>query len=141
MSEHEIALIARHVAGLDNAHHAVDATRATLRVLGIRLAQRQPGPQPATHEPAGFPAGLPTGIAEAPPAPDQGATFGVEEFYRRVAYEEGRGCTIDDARAHARAVLAAMKASLTADDFAGLVTMLPNDYRTDLLSSVSENER
>lgn len=132
MKEHEIALAVRAIAGLDNAAHAVDATRATLSVLSTRLTGRGS---------ANLPVRLPAGIAEALPEPGQGATFGVEEFYRRVAYEEGRGCTADGAREHARAVIAALRGHVSGGEYADFVTQLPDDYRTDLLSTACGNER
>jgi uncharacterized protein (DUF2267 family) len=131
MNEHEVVLAVREISGLDNAQHAVDATRATLTVLSTRLTGQGS---------ANLPVWLPAGIAEALPEPGQGATFGVEEFYRRVAYEEGRGCTADAAREHARAVIAALKAHVSEDEYADFVTQLPDDYRTDLLSTAPGNE-
>jgi uncharacterized protein (DUF2267 family) len=63
--------------------------------------------------------------------------FGVEEFYRRVADEEGRGCTPDGAREHARAVVAELKARGQLDD---AVAELPHDYQDDLLSTAPADE-
>jgi uncharacterized protein (DUF2267 family) len=66
------------------------------------------------------------------------ASFGVEEFYRRVADEEGRGCTPDGAREHARAVVAELKARGQLDD---LAAELPDDYQEDLLSTAPADEQ
>jgi uncharacterized protein (DUF2267 family) len=126
MKEHEIVTAVERTSGLDDADHAASATRATLAVLGERLAG---------HEPRDLAAQLPPGIAEALPESGGGATFGVEEFYRRVADEEGRGCTPDGAREHARAVVAALRSGVSDGEFADLVAQLPNDYRADLFST------
>ncbi|HEY7597736.1 MAG TPA: DUF2267 domain-containing protein [Actinophytocola sp.] len=132
MREQEIVAAVRDISGLAGADHAADATRATLAVLGIRLAGA---------EPRNLAAQLPAGIAEALPEAGRGATFGVEEFYRRVADEEGRGCTVDGAREHARAVVAALKAGVPEGEFADLTAQLPDDFADDLLSTAPADER
>ena len=132
MKEHEIVTAVGRISGLADPDHAAAATRATLAVLGQRLSG---------EEPRDLAAELPPGIAEALPRTGQGATFGVEEYYRRVADEEGRGCTPDGAREHARAVVSALKAGVSDDEFADLASQLPEDYRTDLLSTASLDDR
>ena len=132
MKEHEIVTAVGSISGLDDEEHATAATRATLSVLGERLAG---------NEPQQLAAQLPEGIAEALPETGGRATFGVEEFYRRVADEEGRGCTPDGAREHARAVVAALKSGVSDNEFADLVAQLPGDYRGDLLSTASADDR
>jgi uncharacterized protein (DUF2267 family) len=131
MKEHEIVAALRRMSGADDSEHAEAATRATLAVLGERLGG---------GEPRDVTAQLPAALAEALPATGQGATFGVEEFYRRVADEEGRGCTPDGAREHARAVVAALRNGAGAGEFDDLVSRLPNDYRDDLLSTAPTGE-
>lgn len=126
MKEHEIVAAVRQNARLGDSEHATAATRATLSVLGQRLAG---------HEPRDLAAQLPPAVAEALPATGGGETFGVEEFYRRVAATEGRGCTHDGAREHARAVIAAVKAGISEDEFADLMSQLPGDYQRDLLAT------
>jgi uncharacterized protein (DUF2267 family) len=130
MKEHEIVTAVRRMSGADDSEHAEAATRATLAVLGERLAGGEPRDVTA----------LPAALAEALPATGQGATFGVEEFYRRVADEEGRGCTPDGAREHARAVVAALRDNVSEGEFADLTAQLPNDYREDLLSTAPTTE-
>ena len=132
MEKNELVVAVRKISRLDNAQHAADATRATLAVLGRRLAG---------GEPERLAAALPPALAEVVPPAEPGATFGVEEFYRRVADEEGRGCTADGAREHARAVVAALKTVVAEDEFADLAAQLPNDYRDDLLSTAPADER
>ncbi|WP_255357222.1 DUF2267 domain-containing protein [Sciscionella sediminilitoris] len=85
--------------GLSDDEHARNATEATLTVLGQRLAG---------NEPADLAAQLPPSVAEALPESGGRGTFGLEEFYRRAGDAEGRGCTQDAAREHARAVVAAL---------------------------------
>ncbi|WP_116115388.1 DUF2267 domain-containing protein [Amycolatopsis ruanii] len=131
MKEHEIVAAVRRIAGLADAEHAAAATRATLTVLGQRLAGGEPGDLGGQ---------LPAGIKEALPETGEGATFGVEEFYRRVMDAEGRGCTQDGAREHARAVVAALKAGVSQGEFDDLVQQLPADYRDDLLSTAPADE-
>jgi len=126
MKEQEIVAAVRRTAGLEDAEHAASATRATLAVLGERLAGGEPGDLAAQ---------LPAGIKEALPATGGRASFGVEEFYRRVMDEECRGCTQDGAREHARAVVAALKAGVSRGEYDDLVQQLPADYRADLLST------
>jgi uncharacterized protein (DUF2267 family) len=131
MKEHEIVAAVRETSGLADAEHALAATRATLSVLGQRLVG---------SEPRDLAAQLPAGIAETLPDTGQGASFGVEEFYRRVAEAEDHGCTPDGAREHARAVVAALKAGITEAEFDDLTAQLPQDYQQDLLSTASVDE-
>lgn len=56
----------------------------------------------------------------------------MEEFYRRVTEDEGRGCTQDAAREHVRAVVAALKSGVTEGEFSDLQSQLSADYE-DLL--------
>ncbi|MFC4857867.1 DUF2267 domain-containing protein [Actinophytocola glycyrrhizae] len=131
MKEQEIVTAVGKLSGLSDADHAAAATRATLAVLGERLAG---------NEPRNLAAQLPQGVAEALPETGHGATFGVEEFYRRIADEEGRGCTPDGAREHARSVVAALKNGVSDGEFADLVAQLPTDYRADVLSTAPADD-
>ena len=123
MKEHEIISAVRQSAGFDTPEHAEQAVQATLRVLGSRLAG---------GETSDLAAQLPPGIAEVLPASGPGERFGLDEFYQRVAENEGWGCTTEQARQHARAVLAAIKASVTPGEFEDLTDQLPDEY-ADLL--------
>jgi uncharacterized protein (DUF2267 family) len=51
----------------------------------------------------------------------------VDEFYRRVAAEEGPGCTPEQARQHARAVTAALREAVGAE-YRHVLSQLPRDY-------------
>lgn len=132
MKEHEFVAAVGRTAGLENADRAATAVRAVLSVLGQRLAG---------DEPREVASQLPPSIAEALPATGAGGTFGVEEFYRRVAAAEGEGCTQDSAREHTRAVIAALKAAITKSEFDDLAAQLPGDYRQDVLATASATDR
>ncbi len=123
MKEHEIISAVKESAGFDSPEHAKQAVLATLKVLGSRLAG---------GETSDLAAQLPPGIAEALPASGPGQRFGINEFYQRVAETEEWGCTAQQARQHARAVLAAIKASVTPGEFEHLIDQLPDEY-ADLL--------
>jgi uncharacterized protein (DUF2267 family) len=131
MKHDEIVAAVRETAGLEDSEHAAAATRATLAVLGERLAG---------GEPHNLASQLPPEVAEALPISGGRKTFGVEEFYRRVADTEGRGCSNDGAREHARAVVAVLRSDVAAGEFDDLVQQLPCDYRQDLLSTAPVRE-
>lgn len=115
----------RETAGIDERERAERAVRATLGVLGRRLAGGESGDVASQ---------LPSGPAEMLPAEGPGERFGVGEFYERVARDEGEGCTADEARRHARAVAAALKVQLSGGEFDQLAAQLPPDY-ADLLGT------
>ncbi|SFQ65369.1 Uncharacterized conserved protein, DUF2267 family [Amycolatopsis arida] len=132
MKEHDIVAKVREIAGLEDNDHAAAATRATLEVLAQRLAGREP------HDLA---AQLPPAIAEALPDTGSGEEFGLGEFYRRVAAAEGRDCTLDGAREHARAVVAVIRQTVTEGELDDLVAQLPQEYRHDLLATAPVHEQ
>lgn len=119
MKEHEIVSAVQRSTGISDHAHAERAVRATLHVLGTRLAG---------GEPANLAAQLPPGLAEALPQTGAGERFGVDDFYRRVADEEGTGCGAMEARQHARAVGAVLKAAITPDELRDLLSQLPSEY-------------
>lgn len=123
MNEHEIISAVQQSAGLGTPEHAERAVLATLGVLGSRLAG---------GETSDLAAQLPPALAEVLPTSGPGQRFGLDEFYQRVAENEGWGCTAEQARQHARAVLAAIKASVTPGEFEDLTDQLPDEY-ADLL--------
>lgn len=123
MKEHEIVAAVAASAGIDDHELAERAVRATLTVLGSRLSGGQA---------ANVASQLPAPLAEAMPSEAPGERFDLTEFYRRVADAE-RG-TPDQARRHARAVLAALKAGLTGHEYDHLTAQLPADY-ADLLGT------
>lgn len=77
---------------------------------------------------------LPAELAAVLPVEGAGERFGVGEFYRRVADAEGERYTEQQARQHARATLAALKATLTGDEYDHIAAQLPADY-ADLLGT------
>ncbi|QKW36967.1 DUF2267 domain-containing protein [Actinomadura sp. NAK00032] len=123
MKEHELVSAVREGGRIDTPEHAERAIKATLTVLGQRLAGEQ------SHDLASQ---VPPRLAEALPAEGGGEAFGLEEFYRRVAQKEGTEQR--QARQHARAVIAAVKASVNPGLFEHLVTQLPAEY-DDLLGT------
>lgn len=125
MKEHEIVSAVRKTTEFSNPEDAERAVRATLAVLGERLAG---------GETSDLASQLPPALAEALPATGLGERFGIDEFYQRVAEREGPGCTPDHARQHARAVAQVLKGSVTPGEFDEVATQLPKDYE-DLLST------
>lgn len=124
MKEHEITAAVRRAAGLDDNDDAARVTRATLSVLGRRLAGQ---------EPRDLASQLPPATAEALPDTGGGEAFRIADFYRRVAEAEGSGCTEAVARDHARAVLSVVREAVTDGEFDNMTAQLPGDYRRDLL--------
>lgn len=125
MQQHEITSAVAQSAGIDNHEDAERAVRATVQVLGIRLAGGQT---------TNLASQLPAELAAALPADGPGDRFGVEEFYRRVAEAQGGNCTEQQARRHARATLAALKVGLTGREYEHIAAQLPPDY-ADLLGT------
>jgi uncharacterized protein (DUF2267 family) len=124
MKQDEIVSAIRATGGFDSAGQAQTAVRATLTVLGERISGGGTGHLAAQ---------LPAAFAEALPPVGGAERFDVNEFYRRVARLEGDACTAPRARRHARAVVAALKASITPAQFEDVAAQLPADY-ADLLS-------
>lgn len=124
MKEHEIVSAVEKTTGLGDPAHTEQAVRATVRVLGERLAGGE-----TRH----LASQLPDPLARELPPQGEGERFGMDEFYRRVAREEGQGCTASQARQHSRAVMTALRGSLTGHEFDDLATQLPKEY-DDLLS-------
>ena len=119
MKQQELVAAVRETAGTDTAEHTEQAVRATLAVLGERLAGGEPGDLASQ---------LPPALAKVIPSQGKGERFGIQEFYCRVAEREGSGCSERDARRHARATVAAIKTAITPGEFEHLVAQLPDDY-------------
>lgn len=100
--------------------HAKEATTVTLEVLGERLVGGEPADL-AAQLPAELKdlLGKHTGQAEA---------FDVDEFFRRIAEREGRGCTPEQASEHARAVLSTVAHSVSEGEIDNLRSQLPAGY-------------
>ncbi|MCZ2815126.1 DUF2267 domain-containing protein [Modestobacter sp. VKM Ac-2984] len=117
MQEHEFVSAVQQSAGIPDHEHAQQAVRATLMVLGQRLST----------EAADLAAQLPGELAGAVPTDGSVERFDLAEFYRRVAEAEGRGCTPEQARQHARAVTAALREAVGAE-YLHVLDQLPADY-------------
>lgn len=124
MKDDEFFSAVRTTSGIDDVDHCKDAVRATLAVLGQRVSGGQ------THNLA---AQLPGTVGSYLPPEGAGESFSVQEFYDRVANAEDRGCSAQQARRHARAVAAAIKAAVEPGEFDNLTAQLPAEYE-DLLS-------
>jgi uncharacterized protein (DUF2267 family) len=105
--------------GFDTRDHAERATRATLAVLGQRLAG---------GEPSDLAAQLPQELAELARYDGPAESFDAAEFYRRVAEREGTGCTPGQAREHAMAVMSTVVDQVSEGERQDLASQLPADY-------------
>lgn len=121
----EIVAAVQETGRISTRDEAETAVRATLRVLGERLAG---------GETRNLASQLPPDLARELPEEGSGERFDVNEFYRRVARHEGGPADEQRARRHARAVAAALKTSLTGRQFEHLATQLPSEY-DDLLQT------
>lgn len=107
--------------GLPDAAHADKALRATVAVLGERLAGQQP---------AHLAAHLPQELARELPTTGPGMPFDADAFVRRVRQKEGLGCSQDEVREHARAVLSmVLGPSLAGSERDDVAAQLPQDVR------------
>ena len=113
----------RESARIDSREHAEKAVRATVAVLGQRLA----------GEARDLAAQLPDDLAADMPTEAEAERFDLDEFYRRVAEKEGHGCTEAEARQHARATMVAIRESVGAE-WQHVLDQLPDDY-ADLVST------
>jgi uncharacterized protein (DUF2267 family) len=114
----EFVSAVRASAEIETYEKAEVAVKATLTVLGQRLASEAP------H----LAAQLPTELAEYLHAEDeQVEKFDLAEFYERVARLEGHHVDPAEARRHARAVTAALRASV-GDEYIHMLSQLPNEY-------------
>lgn len=125
MQQHELVSAVAHSAEISDQGSAERAVRATLSTLGRRLSGGQTG---------NLASQLPAAFADTMPAEGPGERFDLAEFYRRVAEAEGDRCTPQQARRHARAVLATLKVGLTGHEFDHVAAQLPDEY-ADLLGT------
>ena len=117
MKTHEFVSAVQDSARIPDHDHAEQAVRATLNVLGQRLST----------EAQDLVAQLPPELAEAVPTDGSVERFGLQEFYERVADKEGRGCSPEQARQHARAVTAALREAV-GPEYCHVLDQLPSDY-------------
>lgn len=118
MNTDEFVSAEQQSSRIDTHEHAEQAVRATLAVLGQRLAASE-AKDLAAQLPAELVAEMPTGT--------EVEKFGLDEFYRRVAAKEGHGCTEAQARQHARAVTTALRETV-GGEWQDILSQLPNDW-------------
>ena len=123
MNLDQIVSAVRESTRIDTREHAEKAVRATVAVLGQRLA----------GEAKDLAAQLPGDLAADMPTGTEAERFGLDEFYRRVAAKEGHGCSEAEARQHARATMVAIRESVGAE-WQHVLDQLPDDY-ADLVST------
>lgn len=110
----------QHRARLDSRGAAEAATRATLTTLGERLAGGKP---------SNVAGQLPQEIRlhlEREDGPAE--SFGVRDFYARVAERESAGTDLPEAAFHARAVLSVVDEATTGGDLQQVAQQLGDDY-------------
>lgn len=100
--------------------HASQATTVVLEVLGQRLAGAEPS-NLAAQLPEELKKPLSSHAGEA-------ESFDVDEFFRRVANREGWGCSPEQAREHARAVVATMASFVSEGELDDVRSQLPAGY-------------
>jgi uncharacterized protein (DUF2267 family) len=105
--------------GFETREHAEQATRATLAVLGERLAG---------GEPSDLAAQLPGELAELARYDGPAESFDTAEFYRRIADREQMGCMPGQAREHAMAVMSTVVDQVSEGERNDLAAQLPADY-------------
>lgn len=125
MQENQILSAVQDTARIPDRDQARRAAVATLQVLGRRLTG---------GETKDLASQLPGALGEALPEQGAGERFGVDEFYRMVAEAEADDCTPEDARRHARAVMSALRNSLTGREFDHIATQLSGEF-DDLLAT------
>jgi len=108
----------RNLADLANNEEAEKATRATLETLRERLAG---------NEPSNLAAQLPPEIAPYAEGSGGQESFGLDEFYSRVAQKEGVGQ--DEAAKHARAVATVLQTAVTGGELDDVRSQLGNEYK------------
>jgi uncharacterized protein (DUF2267 family) len=114
------------ITALPTVLDADRATRATLQVLGRRLAAC-PTKQFAYR--------LPAPLASELDEHDDAEEFDLDTFYDLVAERERVPASV--ARQHARAVTAALRATMPEAGFAQIAAQLPDEYH-DLLGSIAD---
>lgn len=101
--------------------HADAAAKQVLVALGQRLAGNEP------HDLASQ---LPGELQAPLLRPTSAAEIGddLDDFLRRVADREGRGCDTEEALTHARAVLGTIGSFVSAGEIRDLRSQLPTGY-------------
>jgi uncharacterized protein (DUF2267 family) len=114
-----VARVAEY-GGPPDRDRAEQATVATLELLGQRLAGREPS-NLAAQLPQEMKEPLTRHVGDA-------ESFDVDEFFRRLAEQEGPGCDPDQAREHARTVIKTLSSFVSAGELGDLQSQLPAGY-------------
>jgi uncharacterized protein (DUF2267 family) len=120
MQEHEFVSAVKESIGLPDNESAERAVRATLTVLGQRLAG---------GETKDLASQLPGGLKDVLPAEGGGERFDVDTFYQRIAEQEGDGVTVAQARQHARAIAKGLETALSDGEWQNFTSQLPQDFQ------------
>jgi uncharacterized protein (DUF2267 family) len=120
MQEHEFVSAVKESLSLPDNQSAERAVRATLTVLGQRLAG---------GEAKDLASQLPGGLKDVLPREGGGERFGVDTFYERIAEQEGDGVTVAQARQHARAIAKGLETALTDGQWQDVTSQLPQDFQ------------
>lgn len=104
-------------ASLDSRDAAMKATQATLEALGQRLFG---------GEPSDLAAQLPRELAGCLRQGPKSEAFDLSEFYRRISRKEG--IEIEEASAHARAVIEVLCEAVTQGEIDDIRSQLPEDF-------------
>ncbi|WP_277451506.1 DUF2267 domain-containing protein [Janibacter sp. DB-40] len=115
-----LATVASH-GGPTDREHAATATRTVLEDLGKRLVGNEPRDLASQ-----LPSEMQQPLLEHNGQQETGDDL--DEFLRRVAEHEGRGCGPEEALAHARAVLSSMATFVSAGEIADLRSQLPAGF-------------
>jgi uncharacterized protein (DUF2267 family) len=118
----------QHRAQLATTGQALSATRATLQVLGQRLAGGAPGDLAAE---------LPNELREYLPDPGPGESFDLDEFFRRVSASEGVDLPVSIH--HARVVIEVLQEAISPGAVSKVLDQLPDEYRP-LFTSGSQGQ-
>ncbi len=115
-----LVAVERH-GGPSDREHAEQATRTVLADLGKRLAG---------HEPRDLASQLPPELQDALLEHDgeQETSDDVDDFLRRVAEHEGRGCSPEEARQHAQAVFMTMADFVSRGEIDEVRSQLPAGF-------------
>ena len=106
-------------ARLGSQGAAMRAICATLETLGERLHG---------EEAENLGAQLPLALAAYLRLARRNETFGVQEFFERIAQREGQGIDLPDAAHHARVVIEVLQEAVSSGQIADARAQLPEEY-------------
>jgi uncharacterized protein (DUF2267 family) len=109
----------QNLARLPSQSETTRAISAVLETLGERLHGDQ-----AAH----LAAQLPDGIGAYLRLAKQNESFGVDEFFHRIADREGAGVDLPQAVHHARAVITVLQQAVSAGEMEHVRSQLPEEW-------------